>query len=125
MSFLERLRKSQAQNANWKTLDNPEQVDQLIADSYQKPVMIFKHSTTCGISADAKHRLEAGWNFPPEQLDFYYLDLLNHRSVSNLVAEKLGVRHESPQLIYIKDGQAVADASHHAVSSELVEEWLF
>lgn len=124
MSFLDRLRQSQQTNDNWKILNEVSQLDQILQDSFQKPVILFKHSTTCGISAGAKHRLETEWEINPEEVDFYYLDLLTYRPISNLIAEKLGVRHESPQIILVKNGEAVADTSHHAISGNVVSGWL-
>ncbi len=122
MGFLDNLRNSQKNNlhSDWKTLDSEAQLDKIIKGSHEKPVMLFKHSTTCGISAGAKDRLESNWDIDPEKMDFYYLDLLNFRSVSNLIAEKLNVIHQSPQVILIKDGKAIYDTSHHAISAEAV-----
>ncbi len=122
MGFLDNLRNSQKENlhANWKTLDSEAQLKEVIQGSHERPVMLFKHSTTCGISAGAKHRLEAEWDIDPAKMDFYYLDLLNHRSVSNLIAETLDVIHQSPQIILVKDGQAVYNTSHHAIDATAV-----
>lgn len=118
MSFLDRFRSSQKDgiNADWKVLDTEAQLDQVIKDSHNKPVVLFKHSVTCGISAGAKHALESAWDFTPDELDFYYLDLLSFRPVSNKIAEIFKVIHQSPQVILIKDGKAVYDTSHHSIS---------
>ena len=122
MGFLDNLRNSQKNNlhSDWKTLDSEAQLDKIIKGSHERPAMIFKHSTTCGISAGAKHRLESNWDIDPEKMDFYYLDLLTYRPVSNLIAEKLNVIHQSPQVILIKDGKAIYDTSHHAIDTEAV-----
>ena len=82
-------------------------------------VAIFKHSTRCSISSVAKMRLSLSWDFG-EELPIYYLDLIAYRNVSNLIAEKLGVRHESPQLLVINNGECIYNGSHMAISvSEL------
>lgn len=122
MGFLDNLKNSQENNlhSNWKTLDSEAQLDEIIKGSHERPAMIFKHSTTCGISAGAKHRLESNWDIDPEKMDFYYLDLLSYRPISNLIAEKLNVIHQSPQVILIKDGKAIYDTSHHAIDAEAV-----
>jgi bacillithiol system protein YtxJ len=99
-------------------LDNVDQLPDLIAESHHKPVVIFKHSTSCGTSAGAKFKLENGWDIAPETIDFYYLDLLQNRAVSNEVATKLAVTHQSPQLIVLKDGQVASHTSHHRISLE-------
>lgn len=117
MGFLDRLKASQNTGlASWKDLLNIEQLKEIDTASNDKPIAIFKHSTTCGISAGAKHRLEIDWENLEGDIDFYYLDLLSHRSVSNEIAIHYGVRHESPQLIIIKNGKAIYNTSHHRIS---------
>jgi bacillithiol system protein YtxJ len=103
---------------NWKTLNSLDQLDQIFAESYNHPIGIFKHSTTCPISAMAKKRFEKQWTGP---IDVYYLDLLSFRSISNAVAEKSEVIHQSPQFIVISGGKAVYDASHLNIEMEEVE----
>ncbi|MEO1434057.1 MAG: bacillithiol system redox-active protein YtxJ [Bacteroidota bacterium] len=123
MGLLDRFNKPKTdlQN-NWKDLNNMDQLTQLIKDSSDKPVMIFKHSTRCGISARAQFMLESGWDIDPADLDFYYLDLIAHRPISNEIAARLGVVHQSPQLILVKDQKAVFDTSHHMVSLATVKQ---
>lgn len=118
MGFLDSLKKAKSSGTNtaWKVLTTEEQLNQLIADSHQKPVVIFKHSVSCGTSAMAKHGLEREWNFTDKDLDFYYLDLLAYRPISNKIAEVLSVTHQSPQVILISKGKAVYTTSHQAVS---------
>lgn len=98
---------------NWLTLDKEQQFRDLLAT---EPVFaIFKHSTRCSISSMAKNRLEREWNL---DIPVYYLDLLQYRSISNLIAELSGVEHQSPQYILFKDGKPVYDASHNAIDVE-------
>ncbi|MEM9824839.1 MAG: bacillithiol system redox-active protein YtxJ [Bacteroidota bacterium] len=120
MSFLKNFRGAQKEDIpmDWKVLNQESQLDQIITDSYQKPTVLFKHSTRCGISIGAKHRLESKWNFTSEDLDFYYLDLLNFRSISNAIAERLGIIHQSPQVIALKDGKVIYHTSHHQINVE-------
>lgn len=101
---------------SWKVLSTMEQLDEIVEDSKKKPVVLFKHSLTCGISAGAKHGLESKWDFNEDELDFYYLDLLNLRPISNEIANRFGVIHQSPQVIVIANGKAVFDTSHHRIS---------
>ena len=126
MGFLDNIRNSKKNNLppSWKMLESEEQLKEIINGSHERPAMIFKHSTTCGISAGAKHRLESDWNIDPEKMDFYYLDLLNHRPISNLIASTLNVVHQSPQIILIKNGAAVFNTSHHAIDPQAVNEAL-
>ncbi len=117
MGFLDRLRASQSAGmSDWKMLDSIKQLDEIDALSKEKTVVIFKHSTTCGISAGAKNRLESDWPKLEGDIAFYYLDLLSYRPISNEIASRYGVRHESPQIIVINNGNAVHDSSHHRIS---------
>ncbi len=110
-------KKRTAVNTNWKVLESQEQLDQALADSHQKTVVLFKHSVTCGISAMAEHRLQSEWDFDDSDFDFYYLDLLSYRPISNRIAEVLNVTHQSPQVIVVKEGKAVQATSHQAIST--------
>jgi bacillithiol system protein YtxJ len=115
MSITDHFRQSETVPDFWQVLESPEHLEAAIALSHEKPVALFKHSTRCGISAHAKHRLESNWTFSPEELEFFYLDLIACRPVSNQIAEQLRVVHQSPQLILLRHGKAVYDASHHSI----------
>ena len=97
----------------WNNLDNDAQLEELIHKSAEIPQVIFKHSIRCSISSMVKNRLER--DKQPSGIDFYYLDLINNRSLSNLVAEKFGVSHESPQVLLIRNGKCVYDESHNGI----------
>ena len=101
--------------ATWNVLDDINTLDRIIEDSHHRPVVLFKHSISCGISARAQYMLEAQWNLNEEDLDFYILDLINNRNISNAIEERLQVKHQSPQLIVVKNGKAVFNVSHHRV----------
>lgn len=107
----------------WKNLENENELDKIIAHSQQKPVAIFKHSTRCAISAMAMSRLKNAWNDEEmKDVDFYYLDLLSHRNISNKIADQLKVTHQSPQIIVVKDGKAVYHNSHLGVNYSNLKE---
>ena len=118
MSYLKNFFGAQQDDIHqdWKTLNSLEQLDQIVKDSFEKPVVLFKHSIRCGISSGAKYGLEKDWNFNSTDLDFYYLDLINFRPVSNKIAEQFNVIHQSPQVIVLKNGKAVHHTSHHQIS---------
>ena len=118
MGFLDQFRRTVGADLpeDWKTIESDLQLQAAIDESFEKPVVLFKHSVTCGISAGAKYRLEQEWDFSAEELSFYYLDLLAYRPISNKIAEALGVSHQSPQIILLKSGRAVYDTSHHMIS---------
>lgn len=98
----------------WIHLTDEEQLKQILSASEAKPQVIFKHSTRCSISSVAFQRLQKAQQ--PEGIDFYYLDLLAHRPLSNKVAEVFRVHHESPQVLVIREGKCIYDESHLAIS---------
>ena len=104
---------------NWKPLTSESDLETIDSDSLQNYVVIFKHSTSCSISAMAKMRLESSWDL---ELDVYYLDLLRLKNLSNLISERYEVHHESPQLLLIKDVKCVYDASHFDISVAEIKE---
>ncbi len=97
---------------NWNPITSVHDVEALIERSHLVPCLILKHSTSCPISSMAKNRLERQWDIADNNLETYYLDLLRHRDVSAYIAEEFEVRHESPQILLIKDGKSTYDASH-------------
>lgn len=99
-----------------------DELDEAITASNDHPVLLFKHSTRCGISARANSRMSAyieskGGDGP----DVRMVKVVEARPVSNAVAVKLGVGHESPQIILVKDGQPVWNASHHNIRAENID----
>ena len=106
---------------NWTTLNDINQLQQLVEASHLKPQAIFKHSTRCSISIMAKNRLErSGF---PDHIQFHYLDLLQYRDISNKIADQFGVYHQSPQILLIKNGECTFEETHSAISmDEIVEQ---
>jgi bacillithiol system protein YtxJ len=82
-----------------------------------RPALFFKHSTRCSISIMALTRLEQRWNLAPEDCDLYFIDLLNHRDVSNELAMQTNVVHQSPQAILWQNGQVVYTATHGEIDA--------
>lgn len=86
--------------------------------------LIFKHSTRCSVSSMAKRRFELDWGVIPETTNLYFLDLVSFREISANIAETFQVHHESPQILLIKDGDCILDASHSDISAEEVAEMI-
>jgi bacillithiol system protein YtxJ len=104
----------------WNPLTDVKQLDEIVEESKTIPVAIFKHSTRCGISRMVLRNFESSYEIPVNQLKIYYLDLLSYRDISDEIGHKFQVMHQSPQLIVLKNGTAVANASHHSIdASEL------
>jgi len=98
---------------NWIPLNTLAQLEELIQASKECPVLIYKHSTRCSTSKIALDRLNRNYNPGElEKVKAYFLDLISYREVSNAIANKFSVQHESPQAILIVDGKAVYSASH-------------
>ncbi len=106
--------------SHWRTLDTEAQLEELREASYSKPQILFKHSTRCGISAQAHHDLEEAIGDLARHSDVYYLDLLRYRPVSDAIAKVFGVPHQSPQVIMLKEGKVVYHASHFSISPDLL-----
>ena len=104
---------------NWISLTDESQLQEIASRSQSKPQVIFKHSTRCSISAVALQRMQKAQQ--PDGIDFHFLDLIAHRSLSNKVAEVFGVHHESPQVLLIKDGKCIFDESHLGISMKDLE----
>ncbi len=116
MSFLSNLftkQEDEYSDFNWNPLIEENQLEEIVKTATNKTVAIFKHSTRCGISRSVLKQFERQNDL--ENIDFYFLDLLNFRNISNAIAQKFSVEHQSPQLIVLKDKKVVAHASHHSI----------
>jgi bacillithiol system protein YtxJ len=102
--------------AKFFTFNKMEQFDEIDEISQTKPVVLFKHSTRCIISRTVLKQFDADFNFSEDKLDWYVLDLLNHRDLSNEIASRYNVVHQSPQIVVIRNGKAVFNESHDSIS---------
>ena len=102
-----------------------EELDTLLVRSENEPVFIFKHSTTCPISARASDRVNAYINSSDQGLpSFNLVKVIESRPVSNAIADKLSIVHQSPQLILMQRGAGIWNASHHNITGENIAEAL-
>lgn len=105
----------------WNHLTDEEQLSYIIEKSKEKAQVIFKHSNRCSISSVALQRLQRANQ--PGEIDFYFLDLIRYRSLSNKIAEVFQVRHESPQVLLIKVGKCIFNESHLSIDMhEIVDQ---
>lgn len=100
----------------WIELNDINQLGEIANASQTRAQIIFKHSTQCNISADALAEMN---RFEGEA---WYLDLLAHRDISNQIAEQFQLRHQSPQVLVIKNNEVVYHESHWRIKAELVQE---
>lgn len=108
--------KKQENQIPWIPLTSLEQLENIDNNSASRTQIIFKHSTTCGISRMVFNRFGTGFDFEKNQIDPYYLDIHDFRDVSNEISSKFKIMHQSPQLLIIKNGAVVAHDSHGGIT---------
>lgn len=108
----------------WIKLESIEQLNKIVQTTEQKPILLFKHSTRCGVSAMALNGFERNWTTDDTLCDLYFLDLLKFRDISNEIAEITGIYHQSPQCIVIKGKEIVYDESHSSIDARRIEHTL-
>jgi len=101
---------------NWTILESMTDVEEMIDQSERNTVIVFKHSNRCGISGSVLRKFEKkiGTSVTDQKL-FYFLNVIKHRDVSSEIARRFNVRHESPQLIIIKNKEVTAHDSHYEI----------
>ncbi len=108
-----------------KAITTKEDLVRQIESSNEKPVLLFKHSTTCATSARANKRMQKFVEAAPDNFpEVYMVNVIESRLVSNAVADELGIEHASPQIILVKDGKAVWTASHFNIQGPAIEKAL-
>ena len=110
-------------NVTWRPLTDLGQLNEIINESTTTPVVIFKHSKRCSVSRMALKQFENEFNLT-SKVTPYFLDLLEHRDISNEIVIGFGVVHQSPQLILIKDGKAIYNASHSDIAAAELKQFV-
>ena len=105
----------------WMNVESVEQLKDILLNDSEKPKLLFKHSTRCGISSMVLRSFEDAWSSGSELCDLYIIDLLRHRDVSNSIAELTGIMHQSPQAIVIKGKEIIYDATHSGIDARTIE----
>jgi bacillithiol system protein YtxJ len=129
MSFIKNILGNSTQNQSvskvgWRQLTNLGQLNEIGEVSTEKAVLIFKHSTRCSVSRMVLKQFENEFDLQGKIVP-YFLDLLQHREISNTIASDYEVQHQSPQVIIIKDGKAVYNASHERIDTKQLEQFIF
>lgn len=114
----------QSYRINWVKLQDLGQLNEIMETSREKPVLIFKHSTRCSVSRMALKQFENEYTIPENEATPYFLDLIAFRDVSNEIANRFSVTHQSPQLLLIKDGKSVYDVSHSEIDAVVLRDKL-
>lgn len=128
MSFLKNMFGTKEENKSvskvgWIQLTDLGQLNEIVDSSTDKVVVIFKHSTRCSISRMVLKQFENEFDLQDKVVP-YFLDLLEHRDISNEIATRFEVQHQSPQLIVIKDGKAIYNASHESIDAVKLEQFV-
>jgi bacillithiol system protein YtxJ len=129
MSFIKNIFGNSTENQSvskvgWRQLTNLGQLNEIGEVSTEKAVLIFKHSTRCSVSRMVLKQFENEFDLQ-DKIVPYFLDLLQHREISNAIARDYEVQHQSPQVIIIKDGKAVYNASHESIDTKQLEQFIF
>lgn len=103
----------------WRHLTDLGQLNEIVDLSTEKTVVIFKHSTRCSVSRMVVKQFESELDCN-EKVVLYFLDLIAYRNISNEIASRFGVQHQSPQVIVIVEGKAVYNASHESIDATAV-----
>jgi len=100
---------------NWNKLENISDIDAIIDQSELNTIVIFKHSTRCGISSSVLRRLEKQTKPLTDRTNFYLLNVIQYRNISNEISQQLSIHHASPQLLIIKQRKVIAHDSHYDI----------
>jgi bacillithiol system protein YtxJ len=107
----------------WNELRSVNQIDQILKESKESPVLIFKYSSRCSLSRMALDRLERRWSETEMTgIKPYFLDLISYRDISNRIAHIFDVEHESPQVLIIENEKAIYDQSHMGIDYQEIKE---
>jgi bacillithiol system protein YtxJ len=105
-------------------MEDEASINEIIEHSKKIPVLIFKHSTRCGVSSFALKEFEKAYDIEDDKLALCFLDLLAYRNISNTLADTFGIMHQSPQVLLIKDGKCIYDASHSEINIDSLKSQL-
>jgi bacillithiol system protein YtxJ len=98
-----------------------DEFEAVISESRVRPVLLFKHSRTCGVSHEALDELHAHVEQSPHGALYRVITVQSHRRVSDHAAERLGIRHETPQAILLRGGRPIWNASHFRITAEALD----
>jgi bacillithiol system protein YtxJ len=98
-----------------------QELDHIWEYAKEKEVLLFKHSTTCPISANAYEQVQQASNTPEmDEIKIVMVHVIEDRPISNEIANRLQIAHESPQIFFIRQGQVIWYASHWNITKEAI-----
>ena len=119
-----KVKEEKETNVNWIPLNSLEQIKTIKELSKSETILVFKHSTRCGISSMVIKRFENLFDSSMNNIKVYYLDLLNFRAISDEVGYSFQVQHQSPQLLIIRNEVAVLNVSHYDITTVNIQKYL-
>jgi bacillithiol system protein YtxJ len=102
---------------SWHKLNSEEELNRLLEEK-PNSFAIFKHSSRCGVSSWVKRSFQSEWKSKFSDVDIFEVDVIRNRQLSQFIADKFKVNHESPQLIVIDNGNVVHHESHNNIEAE-------
>lgn len=102
----------------WQKISQTSHVDSIIESSSERPQLIYKHSHRCSVCFVAKGDLEQSSEEILDHADMHFVNVVHHREASDYIASELDIRHESPQVILVDQGDVVWHASHGSIEAE-------
>lgn len=114
--------KSKSKSHRWEYLRDVNTFNQLVHESTEKPLVIFKHSTRCPISSMALDRFNDAASEIAAESNLVMIDVIDDRPTSLHVADALGVMHQSPQVLVVHNEKSVYDNSHNGIQGKTVLE---
>jgi bacillithiol system protein YtxJ len=119
-----KVKEEKETNVNWIPLNSLEQIKTIKELSKSETILVFKHSTRCGISSMVIKRFENLFDSSMNNIKVYYLDLLNFRAISDEVGYSFQAQHQSPQLLIIRNEVAVLNVSHYDITTVNIQKYL-
>lgn len=101
----------------WNKLSDIDEFQSILKRSNEKPQLIYKHSPSCSVSFLSKQDLDANTKKLAELADLHIVNVIGYRELSRGIASELNIRHESPQVLLVKNGEVVWHGSHWQVNS--------
>ncbi|HKK67800.1 MAG TPA: bacillithiol system redox-active protein YtxJ [Bacteroidales bacterium] len=108
----------------WNIPESENDLEQIFDRSTEKPQLIYKHSNSCSICWFAKSEIEAASESIMELADLHFINVVRFRAISNLIASKSGIIHQSPQVLIIQNGKVFWHASHGRIRAHAILEQL-
>jgi bacillithiol system protein YtxJ len=110
--------------AEFKEITTTEELEEVLDESCQRKIIIFKHSTTCPISGRALSEVQDFIKESSNEVLVVMIKVIESRPVSNQAAEELGIKHQSPQVLLLFDKNVLWHTSHQAVTQSNIKKAL-